>query len=160
MNLEAYFAIIARRFSNANIGDTVERICTDGYAKFPIFVFPTLEGIYRKGGTPNKTLEGIASWFTFIQLSNQGKVNTPYHEPNKASLAAFSHDAAGIHAFTTDRYLWGNLPTEFPDFVAQLTNAIQNKYGKVCLNRCNLIQANKGRHFVLSLVYLNHSCEK
>lgn len=130
VNLEAYFAIIARRFSNANIGDTVERICTDGYAKFPIFVFPTLEGIYRKGGTPNKTLEGIASWFTFIQLSNQGKVNTPYHEPNKASLAAFSHDAAGIHAFTTDRYLWGNLPTEFPDFVAQLTNAIQTSMAK------------------------------
>ena len=130
VDLPAYFDIIARRFSNANIGDTVERICTDGYAKFPIFVLPTLEGIYRQGGTPNKTLEGIASWFTFIQLSNQGKVSTPYHEPNKASLVAFSHDAAGIQAFTTDRYLWGNLPTEFPDFVAQLTNAIQTSMAK------------------------------
>lgn len=130
VDLPAYFDIITRRFSNANIGDTVERICTDGYAKFPIFVLPTLEGIYRQGGTPNKTLEGIASWFTFIQLSNQGKVSTPYHEPNKASLVAFSHDAAGIHAFTTDRYLWGNLPSEFPDFVVQLTNAIQTSMAK------------------------------
>jgi D-arabinitol 4-dehydrogenase len=130
VDLPAYFNIIARRFSNANIGDTVERICTDGYAKFPIFVFPTLEGIYRKGGTPNKTLQGIASWFTFIQLSNQGKVSTPYHEPNKASLVAFSNDAAGIHAFTTDRYLWGNLPTEFPDFVVHLTKAIQTSMAK------------------------------
>lgn len=130
VDLPAYFDIIARRFSNANIGDTVERICTDGYAKFPIFVLPTLEGIYRQGGTPNKTLQGIASWFTFIQLSNQGKVNTPYHEPNKASLVAFSYDAAGIHAFTTDRFLWGNLPSEFPDFVVQLTNAIQTSMAK------------------------------
>lgn len=130
VDLSAYFGIIAQRFSNANIGDTVERICTDGYAKFPIFVFPTLEGIYRKGGTPNKTLQGIASWFTFIQLSNQGKLNTPYHEPNKTALTAFSNDEAGIQAFTTDRFLWGNLPTEYPHFVSQLTEAIQTNMAK------------------------------
>ncbi|PYF78326.1 MULTISPECIES: mannitol dehydrogenase family protein [Marinomonas] len=130
VDLPAYFNIIAQRFSNANIGDTVERICTDGYAKFPIFVFPTLEGVYRKGGTPTKTIQGIASWFTFIQLSNQGKVATPYHEPNKASLAAFSNDAKGIQAFVTDRFLWGSIPTEFPDFVAQLTQAIQTNMEK------------------------------
>jgi D-arabinitol 4-dehydrogenase len=130
VDLPAYFDIIAQRFSNANIGDTVERICTDGYAKFPIFVFPTLEGVYRKGRTPTKTIQGIASWFTFMQLSNQGKVATPYHEPNKASLAAFGNDAAGIQAFATDRFLWGNIPTEFPDFVVQLTQAIQTNMEK------------------------------
>ena len=125
VDLPAYFDIIAQRFSNANIGDTVERICTDGYAKFPIFVFPTLEGAYRNGRIPNKTIQGIAGWFVFIQLSNQGKLKTPYHEPNKASLTAFSNDEAGIQAFATDRFLWGNVPTEYPDFVAGLTKAIQ-----------------------------------
>ncbi|ETX10593.1 mannitol dehydrogenase [Marinomonas ushuaiensis DSM 15871] len=132
VDLPAYFNIIMQRFSNANIGDTVERICTDGYAKFPIFVFPTLEGVYKKGGTPSKTIQGIASWFTFMQLSNQGKIDTPYHEPNKASLSAFSNDSTGIQAFATDRFLWGTVPIEFPDFVAQLTQAIQTnmtKYG-------------------------------
>jgi len=125
VDLPAYFDIIAQRFSNANIGDTVERICTDGYAKFPIFVFPTLEGAYRNGRIPNKTIQGIAGWFVFIQLSNQGKLKTPYHEPNKASLTAFSDDEAGIQAFATDRFLWGNVPTEHPDFVTELTKAIQ-----------------------------------
>jgi len=130
VDLPAYFNIIMQRFSNANIGDTVERICTDGYSKFPIFVFPTLEGVYKKGGTPSKTIEGIASWFTFMQLSNQGKIDTPYHEPNKASLSAFSNDNTGIHAFATDRFLWGTVPTEFPDFVVQLTQAIQTNMTK------------------------------
>ncbi|TYL48605.1 mannitol dehydrogenase family protein [Marinomonas sp. IMCC 4694] len=125
VDLPAYFDIIAQRFSNANIGDTVERICTDGYAKFPIFVFPTLEGAYKRGLTPSKTIQGIASWFAFMQLSHQGKVGTPYHEPNKAALAAFTNDEAGIQAFATDRFLWGNVPTEFPEFIAQLTKAIQ-----------------------------------
>uniref|UniRef100_A6VU92 Mannitol dehydrogenase domain n=1 Tax=Marinomonas sp. (strain MWYL1) TaxID=400668 RepID=A6VU92_MARMS len=125
VDLPAYFDIIAQRFSNANIGDTVERICTDGYAKFPIFVFPTLEGAYRNGRIPKKTIQGIAGWFVFIQLSNQGKLKTPYHEPNKASLTAFSNDEAGIQAFATDRFLWGNVPTEYPDFVTELTKAIK-----------------------------------
>lgn len=125
VDLPAYFDIIAQRFSNANIGDTVERICTDGYAKFPIFVFPTLEGAYRKGRTPTKTIQGIASWFTFIQLSNEAKLSTPYHEPNKAALASFTNDDTGIKAFANDRFLWGNIPTEFPAFVDQLTQEIQ-----------------------------------
>ncbi|RBP82463.1 mannitol dehydrogenase family protein [Marinomonas rhizomae] len=130
VDLPAYFDVIAQRFSNANIGDTVERICTDGYSKFPIFVFPTLEGAYHKGLNPIKTIQGIASWFTFIQLSNQGKLNTPYHEPNSVSLAAFTNDEAGIQAFATDSFLWGNVPIEYPSFVVQLTEAIQTSMAK------------------------------
>jgi len=130
VDLPAYFDIIAQRFSNANIGDTIERICTDGYAKFPIFVFPTLEGNYRKGRTPIKTIQGIAGWFTFMQLANKGKLKTPYHEPNKAALTSFSNDDAGIKAFASDRFLWGNVPSEFPDFVEQLTQAIQTSMAK------------------------------
>ena len=130
VDLSAYLEIIAKRFSNANIGDTVERICSDGYAKFPIFVFPTLEGTYRKGRTPSKTIQGIASWFTFIQLTNQGKLKTQYNEPSKTEVSAFSHDEKGIHAFVTDSFLWGNLPKEFPEFVTQLTQAIHTSMEK------------------------------
>ncbi|MBD5772398.1 mannitol dehydrogenase family protein [Marinomonas colpomeniae] len=132
VDLPVYSKVIGQRFSNSNIGDTVERICGDGYAKFPIFVYPTLEGIYRKGGTPNKTIQGIASWFTFFQLSNQGKLSIQYHEPNKAEMTGFSNDEIGIQAFTTDSFLWGSIPKEFPAFVDQLTQAIHismAKYG-------------------------------
>ncbi|MCB5160969.1 mannitol dehydrogenase family protein [Marinomonas algarum] len=130
VDLPAYFEIIAQRFSNANIGDTVERICTDGYFKFPIFVFPTLEGAYLKGRTPHKTIQGIASWFVFMHLSNQGKISTPYHEPNQASLAPFTNDEAGIQAFATDRFLWDTVPAKFPNFVTELTQAIQTTMAK------------------------------
>lgn len=130
VDLPAYLNIIAKRFSNANIGDTVERICSDGYAKFPIFVFPTLEGNYRKGRIPSKTIQGIASWFTFIQLTNKGKLNVQYQEPSKVEISAFSNDEKGIHAFVTDSFLWGNVPTEFPEFVTQLTQAIHTSMEK------------------------------
>ncbi|MBJ7536926.1 mannitol dehydrogenase family protein [Marinomonas transparens] len=133
VDLTSYADIIAQRFSNTNIGDTVERICTDGYAKFPIFVLPTLEGIYRQGRTPEKTLQGIANWFTFIQLVNQGRLEVQYHEPNNVALIPFTNDADGIKTFVTDSFLWGRVPSEFPDFKMHLTQAIyqaQNKYAK------------------------------
>ncbi|TPE51851.1 mannitol dehydrogenase family protein [Maribrevibacterium harenarium] len=125
VDLPAYYQIIARRFSNANIGDTVERICTDGYAKFPIFVYPSLVGSYKIGNTPQKTIEGIAAWFTYFQKAAAGTVATPYHEPNLAALAPFTNDDAGINAFANDRFLWGEVPTSYPEFVTTLTEAIK-----------------------------------
>ncbi|MBM6551390.1 mannitol dehydrogenase family protein [Marinomonas ostreistagni] len=131
VDLENYVKIIERRFSNANIGDTVERICTDGYAKFPIFVYPSLAGCYALGKTPVKTIEGIAAWFVYFQKARKGDIATPYHEPNLTALAAFSDDAAGIAAFAKDRFLWGDLPVRYPEFIAQLgqtIKAMQQRY--------------------------------
>ncbi|MBJ7549696.1 mannitol dehydrogenase family protein [Marinomonas ostreistagni] len=131
VDLAAYHKIIARRFSNANIGDTVERICTDGYSKFPIFVYPSLAGCYKIGRTPNKTLEGIAAWFVYLQKSRAGTVSVPYHEPNMEALESFTNDAEGIAAFASDSFLWGEIPTEYPSFTEDLTAAIhtmQSRY--------------------------------
>lgn len=124
VDLASYANIIGLRFSNANIGDTVERICTDGYAKFPIFVYPTLKGIYQLGGKPAKTLAAIANWFVFIHQADKGLINFHYHEPNQAKLRHFSNDVKGIHAFVTDSYLWQNLDKDYPVFITHLTEAI------------------------------------
>ncbi|MBJ7556109.1 mannitol dehydrogenase family protein [Marinomonas spartinae] len=125
VDLPNYFNIIAARFSNANIGDTVERICTDGYAKYPIFVYPSLAGIYKLNRVPHKTLQGIAGWFVFFQKAAAGQIETPYHEPNLDAMKAFTNDEAGIKAFTHDRFLWGNLPEDYPDFPEHLAQAIR-----------------------------------
>ncbi|WP_438466492.1 mannitol dehydrogenase family protein [Marinomonas sp. PE14-40] len=125
VDLSSYAKVIALRFSNTNIGDTVERICTDGYAKFPIFVYPTLAGIYQLGGIPNKTIDAIASWFVFIHQTAQGKLQVNYYEPNMDKLAAFTNDEKGIHAFATDTYLWQDLPEAYPDFVSRLSRSIK-----------------------------------
>lgn len=125
VDLNAYFEIIAARFSNTNIGDTVDRICTDGYAKFPIFVYPSLVGVYRLGKTPSKTIQGIACWFVYIHKVASGQLDIQYHEPNAAAMTAFTNDDKGIHAFATDPYLWGTVAKDYPSFVTDLTQAIQ-----------------------------------
>lgn len=130
VNLEAYADIIERRFSNANIGDTVERICTDGYAKFPIFVYPSLTGCYQLGQTPSKTIEGIAAWFVYFQKARTGSISTPYHEPNLESLQPYSDDEEGIQAFANNRFLWGDIPRQHPQFIAQLSQAVRSMQQK------------------------------
>ncbi|MEL0638173.1 mannitol dehydrogenase family protein [Marinomonas sp. TI.3.20] len=130
VDLPAYFDIIAARFSNTNIGDTVERICTDGYAKFPIFVYPSLEGVYRIGGTPTKTIQGIACWFVFIHKAAAGQLAIEYHEPNLSSMSSFTNDKKGIQAFATDPYLWGSLATDYPSFATDLAKSIHEEQKK------------------------------
>lgn len=132
VDLEDYAQVIKRRFSNSNIGDTVERICTDGYAKFPIFVYPSLIGCYELGRTPTKTIEGIAAWFVYFQKSLAGAIGTPYHEPNLSLLKAFTNDAAGINAFANDPFLWGSVPSRYPNFVETLRHAIMTMQETYC----------------------------
>lgn len=82
----AYLDKIADRFRNANIGDTIERICTDGYAKIPVFIKPTLEDCFKQGITPARGIFSVARWHAFAKRSVLGRVGTQYHEPNMQSL--------------------------------------------------------------------------
>ena len=127
VDLADYFEVIVKRFSNEFIGDTLERICTDGYAKFPIFVLPTLEGCYQKAIEPKLTIAAIASWFLFIQKIRDQSLTMTYHEPNWNKLERFTHDANGIQAFATDTALWGDVPLRFPQFVSALSECIQQQ---------------------------------
>lgn len=125
VDLGSYSDIIKQRFMNAYIGDTVERICADGYAKFPIFVWPTLRGIYQQGRVPTNTLQGIAAWFVFYQHYQAGKLSIHYNEPSMAAMAAFTHDEKGIKAFSSNRYLWGEVLDQYPSFQSDLASAIE-----------------------------------
>ncbi|BFM50910.1 mannitol dehydrogenase family protein [Marinomonas sp. THO17] len=127
VDLAAYAKKIAERFSNKNIGDTIERICGDGYAKFPVFVYPTLLANYQQGQTPSLALQGIASWYCFLQAEKQRKLSFPYHEPNKAALTAFYDNEQGIETFVNHSFLWGEVINLYPQFKADLKLAI-NKF--------------------------------
>jgi len=126
VDLPSYANTIAERFSNDNIGDTIERICSDGYAKFPVFVFPTLLASYQNGHTPNQTLKGIASWYCFLQAVKKEQIAFSYHEPSIAELSRFSDDQEGVEAFVSHPFLWGEVIEKHPQFKEDLTKAIMD----------------------------------
>jgi len=120
----AYLAKIADRFGNSNIGDTVERICADGYAKFPVFIRPTLAGCFARGITPTAALRSIAGWYVFARRAARGLTAQSYLEPNQDALAPLIADG-NLSGFANSEALWADLPARHPEFISLLQSSIQ-----------------------------------
>jgi D-arabinitol 4-dehydrogenase len=116
-----YLDAIAARFKNEAIADTVARICADGFAKFPIFIRPTLEGCLTQGILPRFGITSIASWHCFAQHVAAGHVPFEYNEPSWGELSAL----IGSDEFVTSKQLWGDLPTTYPAFADALRAEIK-----------------------------------
>ncbi|MBX2839518.1 MAG: mannitol dehydrogenase family protein [Gammaproteobacteria bacterium] len=111
-----YLQKIIQRFGNVAIGDTVARICADGMAKFPIFIRPTLEGCLEQGIMPVHAIRSIASWYVFARHVDAGKIPFEYLEPSWNDLKSL----LGTDAFVSNSQLWGELPTQYPEFAKTL----------------------------------------
>lgn len=119
-----YLDQITARFKNASIGDTLERICADGFLKFPIFIRPTLLGCFSQGILPRAGLSSIASWYVFCKHIEAGKLTIKYAEPYWDNIQALlSSDQ--LEAFASSATLWGKLPQKYSEFTPQLIAAIR-----------------------------------
>ncbi len=121
-----YLHEIAQRFGNAAIGDTVARICADGMAKFPIFIRPTLEGCLKQGIMPIYAIRSIASWYVFALHVDKGNIGFEYVEPGWSELQAMLR----TEEFLTNKQLWGELPTLYPEFAETLQREIVDMESK------------------------------
>ena len=120
----AYCLRVAERFANRAIADALERICMDGFAKFPIFIRPTIEGCLAQGITPKRCFDSIASWYVYARRSADNKTDIPYHEPNWDLLAPMLE--VGREAeFAASPLLWGDLPQKYADFADGIVNSIE-----------------------------------
>ncbi len=55
-NLQDYYKLIDRRFSNPKIADTIRRLCLDGSNRQPKFIVPVIADLLKAG----KTIKGLA----------------------------------------------------------------------------------------------------
>lgn len=124
LNLYDYRDLIASRFGNPNIADTVERISADGVSKFPIFILPTVVGSYQLGNKPTQSINGIAAWYVFMRHQQQNKLPFAYMEPKWADIESFIAQGQE-EAFAQNDSLWGQLPQLHPRFVSDLVNQIE-----------------------------------
>jgi D-arabinitol 4-dehydrogenase len=120
----AYLAEIAARFGNKAIGDTVARICTDGMAKFPIFIRPTLASCLAQGVVPIHGIRSAASWYIFARRVEVGRIPFEYVEPSWAELSQMLADPTKTR-FVESEKLWGDLPKSYPEFAQQLRASIE-----------------------------------
>lgn len=118
-----YWNSVAARFGNRGLADSLERICMDGWAKFPVFVRPTLESCLEQGIRPRFGCDSVASWYVYARRCHLGESRIPYHEPQLERLRPLL--ALGQEeAFARSRDLWGDLSDRHEDFAADVVSAI------------------------------------
>lgn len=95
-DLEDYYQLIERRFSNPKIGDTVRRLCLDGSNRQPKFIIPTIAARLKAGaGVAGLALES-AFWCRYcFGTTDSGAViepNDPSWERMQATARAAKAD--------------------------------------------------------------------
>lgn len=125
LDLNAYLETITSRFHNSYIADDIARICMDGFSKMGIFILPTARRCFEIGITPILAITSIASWYVFAKHEHAGLVEFDYIDPGKHLLIPYFADQTGT-SFAKSEQLWGDLPDEYPAFVALLTEQIAN----------------------------------
>jgi len=66
IDIDAYNATLAERFSNPAIGDQISRLCLGGSAKFPKFLMPTVRAQLAAGGPVALSALALAGWCQYL----------------------------------------------------------------------------------------------
>jgi mannitol 2-dehydrogenase len=92
-DLGAYFGMICARFSNAEIADTVQRLCLDGTNRQPKFILPSLRDALAAGGSIEGLALASALWCRYCHASTDSGAVIPPNDPNWDRLVALSQKA-------------------------------------------------------------------
>lgn len=117
MDLDAYRRELIARFSNAQVKDTVARLCAESSDRIPTWLLPVVRENLAAGRSVRLSAAIVASWARYDEgLDEQGEpieVVDRLREPLMAAAAQHPQDPL---AFLRDRSLFGDLVDE-PRFV-------------------------------------------
>lgn len=129
INLEEYRDIVLERFSNAAIADTTARVASDGFAKLPGFVTPTIAARIAQGQSIEHVAVIPALFLAFLRAQHAGKIPTPYED--QAMPTDIPHQLATadnpIKLFAAQKILWGALAST-PPLIQALTTATKKTH--------------------------------
>ena len=122
IDLASYRDVVLDRFGNPAIRDTNQRVAMDGFSKIPGFIAPTVRERLARG----ESIAGVAMlpalFLAFLQRWHAGTL--PYAYQDQAMDPAIAHaicnDRDPVHAFCSDRVLWGPLAGD-----ARLVDAVR-----------------------------------
>src|SRR5271156_2647003 len=109
-NLDGYRELIARRFANPKIGDTIQRLCFDGSNRQPKFILPTVGDRLRAGGSFRGLALVSALWCRYCYGETEsGKPIAP-NDPSWKQLQEAAKSARNDPmAFLQLRHIFGDL---------------------------------------------------
>ena len=128
-DLEDYRELIARRFANPKIGDTIARLCFDGSNRQPKFILPTVADRLKAGAAFDGLALVSALWCRYCYGETEsGKAIAP-NDPSWERLQAAAKPARNDpRAFLAMRDIFGAL-AENPAYVAAFSDALSLAVG-------------------------------
>ncbi|BEP14138.1 mannitol dehydrogenase family protein [Acidothermaceae bacterium B102] len=111
IDLHAYVAELIERFSNAEVADTLQRLCANTSDLIPKFLLPVIRAQLTTGGPITRSVAVVASWARYAE--GKDEAGEPYQLDDvrgPALHAAAARQADDPLAFLTDnRALFGDL---------------------------------------------------
>jgi mannitol 2-dehydrogenase len=86
VDLDAYKATLVERFSNSKIEDTLGRLGTEGSARIPKFVLPSIVEQIQRGGPLRILSFVVASWFRYLGGKDDNGDEMPINDPMEKIL--------------------------------------------------------------------------
>lgn len=125
-DLEDYYRLIERRFSNPKIGDTIQRLCLDGSNRQPKFILPSAADRLAAGQPVTGLALVSALWARYCAgVSDSGKPIPP-NDPNWERLTALAQQTRqDAKAWLGMGDIFGPLATN-PAYVAAFTTALSS----------------------------------
>ncbi len=120
-DLTAYHALIARRFANPKIGDTIRRLCLDGSNRQPKFIIPSIADNLKNSGSASGLALASALWCRYcFGVSDSGRPIAP-NDPNWERLQMQAGKAKNLPvAWLEMKDIYGDT-TDYPRFGEQFS---------------------------------------
>jgi mannitol 2-dehydrogenase len=123
-SLDDYRELIASRFANPKIGDTIQRLCFDGSNRQPKFILPTVADRLKSGASIKGLALVSALWCRYCYGETEsGKPITP-NDPNWERLQEAAKPARNNpQAFLGLHHIFGDLAAN-PSYVRTFSDAL------------------------------------
>ena len=129
-DLNDYRDLIARRFANPKIGDTIARLCLDGSNRQPKFILPTVSARRAVGASFKGLALASALWCRYCYgVSESGKEippNDPSWDRLQSAARAAKHDPK---AYLAMRDIFGALADD-PPYVEAFSHALKQLWAQ------------------------------
>ncbi|MDN2674097.1 mannitol dehydrogenase family protein [Janthinobacterium sp. SUN026] len=129
IDLDSYKDTLIERFSNPAVRDQLARIGTEGSARIPKFVLPSVREALARGGAITLLAFTVACWFRYLEGHDEQGREMPLNDPYAARLRALAlQGGADAAALLSLRELFGDL-SDTPAFTQAVGQSLASLYG-------------------------------
>jgi mannitol 2-dehydrogenase len=130
VDLGDYQRTLIERFSNAQVRDTVARLCAESSDRIPKWLLPVIRHNLQTGGEIDRSAAVVASWARYAEgVDEQGRPIEVVDRLAERLTANARRQHAEPLAFIADREVFGDLVDE-PRFVAAYRSALASLHTK------------------------------